>query len=80
MLGISTLPSDYYMLGVHACIVLFVLFLLVKVCHPIFGIELPCTSPCSDGDYLGTTCTLVGELQLGQMSFGPLPSLPRNPP
>ena len=70
---------QYCMLGACACIALLILFLLVKVCHSLFGVELPHTSPCSNGDSLGTTCTLVGELHLGQMSFGLLPSLPRNP-
>ena len=40
--------------GAHACIVLFI-FLLVKVCHSLFWVELPHTSLCSNGDCLGTT-------------------------
>ena len=55
----------YCALGAHACIILFILFLLVKVCHSPFRVELPCTSPCSNWDCPGTTCTLVGELELG---------------
>ena len=78
MLGVTTLPSNVVYQGL--VLALFCLFLLVKVCHSLSGVELPHTSPCSIWYCLGTICILVEELQLGQMYFGPLPSLPRNPP
>ena len=51
---------QYCALEACVCIILFILFLLVKVHHSLFWVELSHTSLCSDGDCLGTTLLLLG--------------------
>ena len=75
MLGVSTLPSDIAYQGLMLALsYLFCFLCWLKSVTCFLGVELPHTSPCSKGDCLGTTCTLVGELQLGQCPL--VPSLP----
>ena len=57
--------------GLSICAVL--IYFWLKFCYSLFWVKLPHTSLCPHGDCLGATLLWYGELQLGQMSFGPLP-------